>query len=111
MLEVPEWIVSQNDADWITGTDNATRRRQEAKGTFPQRFQITENGATGYLWSEIAAWIAARAANRTLSQKTAAASAALAERRRSAAGLPRTEEVKPAQARHHSVERIERGIV
>ena len=81
MLEVPERIVDQNEADRLTATDNSTRRRQEAKGTFPQRFQITENGATGYLWSEIAAWIAARAANRGLSRKTAAATAALAARR------------------------------
>ena len=49
MLEVPEWIVSQNEADRITATDNSTRRRLEAKGLFPKRFQITENGATGYL--------------------------------------------------------------
>src|SRR3954447_26765590 len=109
MFELPERIVGQHEADEITATDNTTRRRQEAKGTFPQRFQITENGTTGYLWSEIAAWIAARAANRALSQKTAAASAASAERRRASAGLPRTEEVKPAQARrmsrHHSDER------
>jgi len=91
MLELPERIVGQHEADKITATDNATRRRQEAKGTFPQRFQITENGATGYLWSEIAAWIDARAADRAPTRKTAAATAALAERRRLTPGQAQTE--------------------
>lgn len=78
-----ERIVDQNEADDRTATDRATRRRMEKKRTFPLRFQITPNGATGYLESEIAAWIAARAAERSPSTKTAAASATLAARRRS----------------------------
>ena len=91
MPELPERIVDQNEADDRTATDRATRRRMEKKGAFPPRFEITPNGATGYLESEVAAWIAARAAERTPSTKTAVASAVLAERRRAAAGLPQTE--------------------
>jgi predicted DNA-binding transcriptional regulator AlpA len=88
MAKLPERIVDQNEADDRTATDRDTRRRMERKGTFPPRFQITENGATGYLESEISAWIAARAADRTTTQKTAGASAALAERRRVAVSPP-----------------------
>ena len=69
-------IVTQREADQITGTERSTRRRMEAKGLFPKRFEITRNGATGYLRSEIDAWIAARAADRTPTTRTAAASAA-----------------------------------
>lgn len=85
MPKTPEWIVDQAEAGRITATDNATRRRQEAKGAFPRRFQITDGGKTGYLWSELAGWIEARAANRTPTQKTSRATSALAERRKGAA--------------------------
>jgi predicted DNA-binding transcriptional regulator AlpA len=73
MPETPDRIIKQLEADTITGTDNSTRRRMEKKGAFPLRFQITENGATGYLLSEVLAWIETRAANRSLSTKTAPA--------------------------------------
>ena len=42
-------IVTQREADQITGTERSTRRRMEAKGLFPKRFEITRNGTTGYL--------------------------------------------------------------
>ena len=79
-------IVTQREADEITGTERTTRRRMERKGIFPLPFKITPNGPTGYLESELEAWVAARAADRTPSTKTAVASAVLAERRRGAAG-------------------------
>jgi predicted DNA-binding transcriptional regulator AlpA len=82
MSELPERIVDQNEADDRTATDRATRRRMEARGLFPKRFEITRNGATGYLESEIAAWIAERAADRTPTARTAAAIAALRQKRR-----------------------------
>jgi predicted DNA-binding transcriptional regulator AlpA len=69
-------IVSQHEADRLTGIERSTRRRLEAKGLFPKRFEITQNGATGYLASEIEAWIASRAADRTPTTRTAAANAA-----------------------------------
>jgi predicted DNA-binding transcriptional regulator AlpA len=71
-----ERIISQRETDQRTGTERSTRRRMEAKGEFPRRFQITENGATGYLESEVEAWIASRAADRTPTTRTAAAVAA-----------------------------------
>lgn len=87
MPKLPERIVGQNEADDRTATDRATRRRMEKKGAFPKRFEITPNGATGYLESELAAWIAARAAHRSPSTKTAAASAARRARASGASAL------------------------
>ena len=45
----------------ITGLSRSTRWRLERNGRFPQRRQISA-GATGWLASELAAWIAERAA-------------------------------------------------
>jgi predicted DNA-binding transcriptional regulator AlpA len=69
-------IITQREADRLTGTERSTRRRMGKKGLFPLHFQLTPNGSTGYLESEIAAWIAARAANRSPTTKVAAANAA-----------------------------------
>lgn len=85
-----ERIVTQREADHITGTERSTRHRMEARGLFPRRFEITKNGATGYLLSELDAWVAARAADRTPTTKTAAASAS----RRAQAGRRARQEVE-----------------
>lgn len=80
-------IISQSEADQLTGTERSTRRRMEVKGLFPRRFEITKNGATGYLESEVKAWIASRAADRTPTTRTAAAVAAHRIKKASAEAL------------------------
>jgi predicted DNA-binding transcriptional regulator AlpA len=79
-----ERIIPQRETSQRTSTDNSTRRRMEAKGLFPKRFEITKNGATGYLESEIEDWIANRAADRTPTTRTAAATTARRIKRASA---------------------------
>jgi predicted DNA-binding transcriptional regulator AlpA len=89
-MDATDRIVLQDEAGVIGGTSNPTRLRLERRGHHPKRFQVSPNGRTGYLLSELLAWVAERAANRDPTDKTAAGlevltrrrAAALVERRR-----------------------------
>lgn len=80
-MDTTNRIVLQDEADIIGGTSNPTRLRLERQGRHPKRFQVSDNGRTGYLLSELLAWVAERAANRDPTSKTAAGLKVLAKRR------------------------------
>jgi prophage regulatory protein len=56
-----EAIIREPECRRITGLSRSTRWRLERAGNFPRRRKISP-GATGWLASEIAAWVAERAA-------------------------------------------------
>ena len=56
----PDRFVREPECREITGLSRSTRWRLERAGKFPRRRQISE-GATGWLMSELAAWLAERA--------------------------------------------------
>ena len=59
-------IVRPSEAETLTGYCDMHLRRLEARGEFPRRFKLSENGgaygATGWKLSDIQDWIAKRAA-------------------------------------------------
>jgi prophage regulatory protein len=56
-----EAIIREPECRRISGLSRSTRWRLEREGKFPRRRKISP-GATGWLASEIAAWLAGRAA-------------------------------------------------
>jgi prophage regulatory protein len=56
-----EAIIREPECRRITGLSRSTRWRLERAGHFPRRRKISP-GATGWLASELAAWLAERAA-------------------------------------------------
>jgi prophage regulatory protein len=54
-------FIRERECRQITGLSRSTRWRLERRGQFPRRRQISD-GATGWLASEIAAWVKERAA-------------------------------------------------
>ena len=57
-------VLSPREAWRFAGISRSTMYRLEGVGAFPRRIQISE-GRTGYLASELDAWLKARAALRT----------------------------------------------
>jgi prophage regulatory protein len=57
--EIAERIIREPECWRRTGLSRSTRWRLERKGKFPKRRQLSP-GCSGWLASEIAAWIAAR---------------------------------------------------
>lgn len=58
-MVVPDRIVRECECKKRTGLSRTTRWRLERVGKFPRRRRLSE-GCTGWLESEIAAWIATR---------------------------------------------------
>ncbi len=56
---IADRIIREAECDHITGLSRSTRWRLERKGQFPKRRQLSP-GCSGWLASEIAAWISAR---------------------------------------------------
>jgi prophage regulatory protein len=54
--EIGERIVRENECETLTGLSRVTRWRMEKTGAFPRRRQLSAN-STGYLYSEILAWL------------------------------------------------------
>jgi prophage regulatory protein len=52
-------IIREPECEKITGLSRSTRWRLERDGMFPRRRRISP-GCSGWLWSEIHAWITAR---------------------------------------------------
>ena len=69
MQEQIDRIVRPAEAEHLTGYCDVHLRRLEARGEFPQRFKLSDNGgpygAAGWLLSDITAWLKARAATRS----------------------------------------------
>jgi prophage regulatory protein len=57
--EIAERIIREPECHQITGLSRSTRWRLERRSEFPKRRQLSP-GCSGWLASEIAAWIAAR---------------------------------------------------
>ena len=56
-----EAIIRERECKRISGLSRSTRWRLEREGKFPRRRKISD-GASGWLWSELAAWLAERTA-------------------------------------------------
>ena len=60
-------IVRPSEAETLTGYCDMHLRRLEARGEFPRRFKLSENGgtygATGWKLSSIQDWVERRAAS------------------------------------------------
>jgi prophage regulatory protein len=61
-LEIADRIIREPECERISGLSRSTRWRLERTGDFPRRRQISA-GCSGWLASELAAWVARRAAN------------------------------------------------
>ena len=72
-------IVRPAEAEEISGYCDVHLRRLEARGEFPRRFKLSDNsgpfGVTGWLLSDITAWLKSRAASRTKDAKLCSAEA------------------------------------
>ena len=60
-LQATDSIVREPECRMITGLSRVTRWRLEREGRFPRRRRLS-SGAIGWLRSEIAHWVATRAA-------------------------------------------------
>jgi prophage regulatory protein len=60
-LQVTDSFVREPECRLITGLSRVTRWRLEREGKFPRRRRLS-SGAIGWLRSEIATWVATRAA-------------------------------------------------
>jgi len=58
--DVTDRIVRKPEARHITGLSDPTMWRQEQRGLFPKRRRLTNNGASGWLLSELMEWIHSR---------------------------------------------------
>src|ERR1700687_6181057 len=59
-VDIPDRIIREPECHQITGLSRSTRWRLERTGEFPRRRRISA-GCTGWLASEMAAWVADRA--------------------------------------------------
>jgi prophage regulatory protein len=60
-LEIADRIIREPECERISGLSRSTRWRLERGGDFPKRRRISA-GCSGWLASELAAWVARRAA-------------------------------------------------
>jgi len=92
-----------------TGMSKSTIRREEAKGNFPQRIQLSPN-RVGFIESEVDDWIAARAAARTADERGNAMHT-ITRLQRIRSNLDRLAPLLPDDAYSESLNCLDHGMV